>query len=142
MPRPGFVTQQELANWADTFAAPRVLPRLIRRLVLETGVGICTVDFPAAEGTAVGGWDGVAQAKGDAPFVPAGLTLWEISSEKSVGVKAEHDYAKRTDTPDGSPTTAATYCAVALRRWRDRRKWAGEKKKDKRWNDVRTHGLR
>ena len=141
MTRPGFATQLELLRWAGSIPARGGLPRLIRRLVLETGRDVKSVDFPADEGTAAGGWDGVAVVAGDAPFVPDGQTLWELSAGQSTNAKATADYEKRKATPDGRPTSDATYIAVSLRRWRDRRKWATEREKDKRWNAVRAYGI-
>ncbi len=136
-----FCDQQELLRWAGSIPARSELPRLIRRLVVETGRDIQVVDFPAAEGTAAGGWDGVAVAGGDAPFVPAGQSLWELSAGQSTTAKANRDYEKRTTTPDGRPTSEATYIAVSLRRWKDRRLWATERTKDNRWNRVRAYGI-
>ncbi len=141
MTRPGFATQQELLRWAGSIPARSELPRLIRRLIVETGRDIQVVDFPAAEGTAAGGWDGVAVAGGDAPFVPAGQSLWELSAGQSTTAKANRDYEKRTTTPDGRPTSEATYIAVSLRRWKDRRTWATERTKDNRGNRVRAYGI-
>lgn len=142
MPRPGFATQQELLRWAGSIPARSELPRLIRRLVLETGRDLRAVDFPAAEGTAAGGWDGIAvAAEADAPFVPSGQSLWELSAGQSTSAKATADYDKRTTTPDGRPTSDATYIAVSLRRWKDRRNWAAECAKDVRWKHVRAYGI-
>lgn len=141
MARPGFATQLELLRWAGTIPARGGLPRLIRRLVLETGRDVMSLDFPADEGTAAGGWDGVAVVASDAPFVPAGQTLWELSAGQSTNAKATADYGKRAATPDGRPTSDTTYMAVSLRRWRDRSKWAADRKKDKRWKAVRAYGI-
>jgi hypothetical protein len=113
----------------------------MRRLVIETGDGVTRVDFPAGEGTAVGGWDGVAVCAAATAFIPAGLSLWELSAGKRTTAKANEDYNKRADTPDGSPTADATYCAVSVRRWSDRRKWAKDRAADGRWNAVRSHGV-
>lgn len=141
MTRPGFATQQELIRWADSLAARGGFPRMVRRLVLETGRGVHSVDFPAAEGTAGAGWDGVTVADRRSPFVPPGLSLWELSVERSVNAKAQHDYDKRAATPNDSPTSDATYVAVSLRRWKDRRKFAAHNAKDKRWKEVRAYGI-
>lgn len=141
MTRPGFATQLELLRWAGSIPARGGLPRLIRRLVLETGHDVKSLDFPADEGTAAGGWDGVAVVAGNAPFVPDGQTLWELSAGQSTNAKATADYGKRKATPDGRPTSDATYIAVSLRRWRDRRKWATDREKDKRWKAVRAYGI-
>jgi hypothetical protein len=141
MPRPGFANQQDLLRWAETLNAKHELPRLVRRLILETGVGVTTVDFPASEGTATEGWDGVARTTGAMAFVPAGLSLWELSAGKSTTKKADTDYGKRTKTLDGSPMRKATYCELIVRRWTDRRKWATAKARQRRWKTVRGFGV-
>lgn len=141
MARPGFASRQELLTWADTVPSRTVLPRLVRRLVLETGDGVTALDFPAGEGTAAGGWDGVAQATGDAPYLAAGLSLWELSVNTGANAKAEDDYSKRPTTPDGSPTTDATYCQLILRPWTDRSTFAKGKTAEGRWKEVRGYGV-
>jgi hypothetical protein len=100
MIRPGQVDQQKLLQFAERIDARSELPRLLRRLVLETGQGVTSVSFPAAEGVSTSGWDGVVRASGASPFVPNGLSLWELSVDKRVKKKADDDYAKRTETPD------------------------------------------
>ncbi len=139
--RPGFADQQDLLRWAETLASKHELPRLVRRLVLETGEGVIQPDFPASEGTASEGWDGVVQASADAPFVPAGLSLWELSAGRSTTKKADADYKKRTATPGGSQTHDATYCQLIVRRWTKRRTWAKTKIADGRWKTVRAFGV-
>ncbi len=117
------------------------LPELIRRLVLETTPTATRVDFPAAEGVAVGDWDGVVTAKADTAFVPSGLSLWELSAGRRTTAKADTDYGKRASTPDGTPPAEATYCAVSVRRWRDRRQWATSKSRQGRWKAVEAFGV-
>ena len=115
--------------------------RLVRRLVLETTEDLVALDFPAAEGTAAGGWDGIAKARTGSPFIPEGLSLWELTTEKSVNTKANRDFNKRKETPDGSAATEAVYVAVAPRRWRDRRNWAKQKTQLGGWKEVRAYGV-
>ena len=110
MTSPGFVNQQDLLRWADSVGARGVL-RLMRRLILETGSDVVQLGFPSGEGVATSGWDGSVRSKGATAFIPLGLSLWELSVEKNVGTKAETDYAKRTTTPDGSPTVDCSYFA-------------------------------
>ncbi len=141
MARLGLVDQNELRRWADSRGAAADLPRLIRRLILETGRGIVELGFPGGEGIASGGWDGTARATEATAHIPQGLSLWELSVERGVGSKADRDYAKRTATPDGTPTTECTYVAASLRRWGKRREWAQEKRRDARWRDVRAFGV-
>src|SRR4051794_38838583 len=120
MERPGLADQRDLARWADSVTSQSEFPRLIRRLILETGIGVVHLGVPAGEGVAVGDWDGTVRATVATAFVPAGLSLWELSVKKNVGTKADSDYEKRASTPDGSPTTEATYVAAYLRRWAKR----------------------
>src|SRR4051794_1609777 len=141
MKRPGFVDQQELLRWADVLAARSEFPRLVRRLILETVPGVKELGFPAGEGTGTGGWDGTVRSTEGTAFVPAGLSLWELSVEKAVGSKATSDFAKRKSTPDGSPTKDCSYVAGSLRRWAKRSDWARERSTKSRWNEVRAYGV-
>ncbi len=141
MARLGLVDQTDLVRWAASREAQGDLPRLIRRLILETGRGVVQLGFPGGEGIATGGWDGTARATEATAFIPADLSLWELSAEKSTNAKAERDYAKRLATPDGSPTENCTYVAVSLRRWAKRLKWAGAKSSEGRWKAVRAYGV-
>jgi predicted HicB family RNase H-like nuclease len=137
----GLVDQQVLLQWADMLGARSELPRLVRRLILETARGVVQLGFPAGEGIVAGSWDGSVRATEPTAFIPNGLSLWELSVEKAVGKKAESDYRKRLTTIDGSPTTSCTYVAVSLRRWRDRHRWARDRTADGRWAEVRAYGL-
>lgn len=141
MPEITRVDSAQLKQWADRVSARSELPRLVRRLILETGRGVVQLGFPAGEGVSAGDWDGSVRATEATPFVPDGLSAWELSVNKSPGKKAEEDYAKRTSTPDGSPTREATYVAMSLRPWTKRAEWARDKHKDKRWRAVRPLNL-
>lgn len=141
MPPPGLIDRRGLLNWADWIGARSELPRLIRRLILETGEGILALGFPAGEGVSAGSWDGTVRASQDTPYIPVGLSLWELSVEKSAVTKADRDYAKRDATPDGSPTIDCVYIALALRPWTKRAEWAKEKVGQGRWKEVRALGV-
>ena len=141
MELPGFADQKDLLQWADSRAAQADLPRLVRRLILETGAGVVSLGVPAGEGVGTGGWDGVARASEATAHVPKGLSVWELSVHKSPGVKANSDYGKRATTPDGSPTTDCTYVQVSGRRWKDRDVWAKDRTDEKRWAEVRGYGV-
>ncbi len=141
MARPGFIDRQQLGQWANSISSRSEFPRLVRRLVLETGRGVTQVGFPTGEGVGLGDWDGTVRATEQTEFIPQGLSLWELSVEKSVGRKADRDYVDRTTTPDGSPTQECTYVAGSLRPFRDRAQWARERTQQARWKEVRAYGL-
>jgi hypothetical protein len=141
MTRPGLAGRDDLLGWPSIVAAGE-FPRLIRRLVWETAPDTVQMGFPAGSGTSAGDWDGsVRTVKGNAK-VPAGLSVWELSVEKSgITAKANSDYDKRACTPDGSPTTEAEYIEAILRPWPNRRTWAAGKNGDRRWKNVRGYGV-
>jgi hypothetical protein len=141
MPDPLRIERAHLRNWADRVSAPGEFPRLLRRLILETGGDVVGLEFPAGEGVSAGDWDGSVRSGSATPFIPAGLSVWELSVRKDVGTKAEEDYEKRTATPDGTPTAEATYVATILRPWQKRAQWAKEKAAGGRWADVRAYGI-
>jgi len=118
------------------------LPRLIRQLVLETTPGLVEVDFPADQGVYTRGWDGIVRSTESSPWVPGGLSLWEIAVRKSgAQTKANQDYGNRTSTPDGSPPESATYVALIVNAWDQRRDWEKDRNAERRWRRVRAYGL-
>lgn len=141
MSRPGYADRARLQSWADARASHGELPRLVRRLILETAPGIAALGMPAGEGVAAAGWDGSVHASSANPWVPAGLSVWEISANRSPGTKADHDWAKRSATPDGSPPADATYVQLILRPWTNRGTWAAARRAEGKWKDVRAYGL-
>jgi len=141
MPAPNLINRNDLLQWANTMAASSELPRLVRRLILETGSGVVQLDFPSGEGVRAGDWDGTLRVTKATPYIPLGLSGWELSVEKSPGVKANRDYAGRDTTPDGSPTNTCTYVELILRPWPGRRNWARERSAEGKWREVRALGV-
>lgn len=140
MPNLGFADRDDLLQWAGTVSARAEFPRLIRRLALETTPDAVRLGFPAGSGTSVGDWDGSIRAERGNPFVPAGVSVWELSVERNYS-KADEDYGKRLATPDGSPARDAVYVEAILRVWSKREKWANGRRADGRWKDVRAYGV-
>ncbi|UBI07692.1 hypothetical protein LA329_05190 [Corynebacterium falsenii] len=97
--------------------------------------------MPAGDGVAAGDWDGSVRATEATAWVPDGLSVWELSVNSSPNKKADEDYSKRTDTPDGTRTAECTYIEVILRTWTARDKWATNKRNDQVWRDVKAFGL-
>ena len=86
-------------------------------------------------------WDGSVKSTASNAWVPDGLSLWELSVNKSPGTKADKDYGKRHDTPDGSATDQCVYIEAILRPWIKRHDWASDRSAEGRWNQVRAYGL-
>lgn len=135
-------TREDLLRWADDEASPARLPELVRRLVLETADGVELIDFPGGSAVTTGGFDGHVRASGATAFVPAGSSVWELSIRKTRPTeKADEDYEKRLQTPDGSPMADATYMQVIARPWKNASAWATGRSAEKRWRLVRAHNV-
>lgn len=141
MTRPGYIDRNKLQSWADTRPSQSEFPRLVRRLILETTPGLVELGMPAGDGVAAGDWDGSVRTTEATAWVPDGLSVWELSVNSSPNTKADADYSKRTDTPDGTPTVDCTYVEAILRPWTTRATWAAGKRRDRVWRDVKTLGL-
>ncbi|MCU4297172.1 hypothetical protein D3I60_08770 [Brevibacterium permense] len=139
--RTGYIDRSKLQSWADSRRSQSEFPRLVRRLLLETTPGLVELGVPAGDGVAAGGWDGSVRTTKATAWVPDGLSVWELSVNSSPNTKADEDYSKRADTPDGTPTTDCTYVEAILRPWTGRATWARDKRSDKVWRDVRALGL-
>lgn len=135
------IAREDLLVWADTPPAAPDLPRLVRRLILETTTEVTGIDFPGGGGVASGGFDGVAEASSSTAFVPAGTSVWELSVQDGANRKAEEDYGKRMAGPGGTATRDCTYVQVIARPWTDHEEWAAEKAKDGRWRAVRGYNV-
>ena len=141
MTRPGYVDRNKLQSWADTRPSQSEFPRLVRRLILETTPNLVELGMPAGEGVAAGDWDGSVRTTKGTAWVPEGLSVWELSVNSSPNTKADEDYSKRPDTPDGTPTADCTYVEAILRPWTARAAWATGKRIDEVWLDVKALGL-
>lgn len=141
MSGPALATRDDLLRWPSTVAAGE-FPRLLRRLIWETVPDALRLGFPAGSGTSAGSWDGSVRTVVGTAYVPAGLSVWELSVQANgIGAKADGDYGKRTSTPDGSPVAEAVYVEAMLRPWTDRRDWAAGKRRDNRWRNVIGYGV-
>lgn len=141
MARPGFVDAEDLRRWAESFSVRADLPRLVRRLIFETCSDIVHLGFRAGAGVSLGGWDGTVRASEASAHIPDGLSLWELSTAKDVKQKADDDFEKRTDPPDGSSSKDCTYIEVTLRRWPGLDAWAAARRREGKWKDVRAYDV-
>lgn len=135
------VKAHDLEVWADTIASRTELPVLIRRLIATTGSGIIQCDFPGYDNGEQHGWDGILETTQANPWVPEGLSVWELSTRSDIQSKANDDIQKRNKQCFNVEPSSATYIFVSLRGWQDKEKtkWLTEQKALKRWKDVRAY---
>ena len=135
------VQRHHVRSWADRLDARYGLPELVWRLVRETTGGPVDARFATDEGVDVGGFDGTVQTEAGSRWVPSGRSVWEVSTERSVGTKAGDDYENRREAPPGWSMPETTYVAVSPRAWQERGTWAQQRTGDNHWREVRAIGL-
>jgi hypothetical protein len=98
------------------------------------------VRMPAAEGVREPGFDGTVEAaQARDPYVPAGASIWELSTENPRGGKPTDDYKKRTRESSEELRRNTTYVAVSSRRWPSAARWAKTRRDSSDgWADVRA----
>lgn len=116
------ISAQQLEDFAAKEPAKGLLPELVRRLIQASAGGVGDLRFPSGESTFRPGADGLLQATGSPPYVPSGVSLWELSTEKQPHQKAKDDIEKRSkcearDAYLDHKRSDITYVALSLRRW-------------------------
>lgn len=138
---PELVDATDLDAWAERRDAQELLPRLVRALLHATP-GVSRISVRAGEGVGVPGWDGRADGGPGTGCVPAGPSGWEMGTGADPRAKAQSDYRKRTENPEGVDPQGTTFVFVTMRRWGakghkdDKDAWVQEKRAAHEWKDV------
>ena len=130
------ITRDQLASWADTPESKANFPHLISRLIRATTAKDTKVNIPWGSATYIGGWDGIVDSKEKTRYVPKGISLWELGTDRDPKKKADADYEKRTGDPLGYTPHDATFVFVTPRTWTKKEEWVSQKKEEKKWKDV------
>ena len=135
------VSANEIRTWTQNHKkeAEEILPLLVQKLILAS-INPLNISMPWGDGIASPGWDGILSIPDNAdscPFVPSGDSRWEFGTDDVVNSKANSDYIKRTKKPDGVRKKKTTFIFVTSRLWTKRNVWVDEKKKEKKWKDVK-----
>src|SRR3989442_10075065 len=132
------VTPDELQKWADTYSAKAQFPHLIRRLIWATCGEIRKLEFQGDEDVYLSGFDGIVDCGQGNHIVPNGLSVWELSTDKEVVSKANHDYEKRTQNPGLVDRSKSSFIFATPRRWPKGKDWEAEKTGTQSWGGVRA----
>jgi hypothetical protein len=130
------ITRGQLASWADTPESKANFPHLISRLIRATTAKDTKVNIPWGSATYIGGWDGIVDSKEKTRYVPKGISLWELGTDRDPKKKADADYEKRTGDPLGYTPHDATFVFVTPRTWTGKDKWVKKRKEENKWKDV------
>jgi len=131
------ITAKDIARWAELREAQGSLPRLVRRLAMQSGT-ITQLAFPAGASVSLPGWDGeILSSDGDA-WVPKGKSCWELSVEANPTPKANRDYDKRTNETPETVRRSTILVIVTARRWSKKNAWRDEKLALCEWHSIRA----
>lgn len=128
---------EHLTRWADEKRSRDGLPELVHRLIRST-VRVQRLYLPTGDATRYRGWDGlVAVALGNA-WVPDGHSAWEMGVNADPKGKADEDYAKRLNDPNGIDPAHSTFVFVTPRPWPGGLAWAEKRRAEAAWKDIRV----
>ncbi len=127
-----------VAQWAGRVEARTKFPELVRRLIRQTNDQVVSLDMRAAEGSDFEGYDGHVEALHEEPFVPAGVSVWELGVGARPGTKANDGYKRRTANSLGVDKSKATFVFATARRWPGKAKWVQRKRAEAEWADVKA----
>jgi excisionase family DNA binding protein len=133
---PELVDATQLSHWATTQDAHYRFPELMRRLLASTP-GITNISLRSGEGVSAPGWDGRADSIG-AAYLPSGSLCFEFGVSRQPKVKADEDYEKRRDDPQGVVPADVTFVFVTPRRWSGAATWANTRRAEGVFADVRV----
>ncbi|MDQ8700210.1 HigA family addiction module antitoxin [Hyphomicrobium sp. LHD-15] len=134
------IKANDVESWAtSTISARGRLPVLLRTLVNSTGVDLQKVDFPGNDDSQRPGWDGFVEANDVTPWIPRGVSGWELGTNKDIKSKADQDYGKSVEATSVADRIETTFVFVTPRRWAGKLKWVEEHRKTGQWKDVRAY---
>src|SRR4051794_30288942 len=114
---PQLADATDLERWADRVDARYQLAHLVRRIVRNENDQVQRCEMRTGEGAGMPGFDGVVEAGRTTPFVPEGVSVWEMGAGEDPADKANSDYRTRTKDSLGFDKSGTTFVFVTLRRW-------------------------
>ena len=126
----------EISNWANLPDANHQLLELIQRLVLATVHELSHHNMPSGSAVWLSGWDGLLTTGTGNAWVPHGASAWGFGCRIDTGTKANDDYRKRTEDPQGLNTATYTFVFVTPRQWSSKDHWAVQRRAEGEWADV------
>jgi Helix-turn-helix domain len=133
---PELVDGTQLGQWAITRDAQDGFPELVRRLLAATP-SITNISIRSGDGVSVGGWDGRADSSGT-KFLPSGSLWFEFGVGGQPKSKADADYEKRRDKPEGATPAESVFVFMTPRRWSGAKGWADRRRDEGVFADVRV----
>lgn len=129
------ITSTHLAQWSDKREAQGMLSILVRKLVSATS-HITILAIPGGDSVNLPGWNGVIDVAEGNPWVPNGISFWELGISKDPVSKANTDFKKRLEQMLPSEAAGATFVFVTSCRWAGKNTWQEAARKRNVWANV------
>jgi hypothetical protein len=130
------ITSTDLKNWAPARDCQEHLPLLVRRLIRASVVNIQKILIPAGDNVILPGFDGTVELITGTEYVPSGISVWELGSNKDYKDKAEGEFKKRSTTINRADAANTTFVFVTPYVWSDKDTWVKEKDQAGIWKKV------
>jgi transcriptional regulator with XRE-family HTH domain len=134
-----WVTETDLAHWADRRDGQAMLPELVRRLILAERGYFPELRFASGESVQMHGWDGECRVDSGGDQIPGGWSGWELGTDQGPKRKADKDYKQRTKDALHLNPAETTFVFVTPRRWAEKQDWVKERRAEKHWATVRAY---
>ncbi|WP_420439786.1 hypothetical protein [Candidatus Poriferisodalis sp.] len=142
VPDPLRVSRDDLIQWAKSGNADKEFPRLVRSLIAETEPSAEWIDMPAGTGVALPGFDGVVRCTRGNRYVPAGKSIWELTTQQGdTDRKAADDYTKRAQSSSPDQRAELAYVSAACAPWAKKRSFESERSGNGDFDRVRALGV-
>jgi len=136
-----WITALDLSRWADTTGARTALSEPVSALIRAAASDIRSFRFLAGDAAQIPDYDGRLSARGVAPYIPDGESVWEFGVAEQYLDKANQDFIRRTNAPGDIVKVETTFVFVTPRAWanpgRSIEDWCREKKSQFDWTDIK-----
>lgn len=139
------IETSNLKTWAGTKSAESRFPHLVKALIYAI-INPEKIRMPSGDAIWLPGFDGVVMNGEENPFVPTGLSVWELGTSAYFKRKANSDFKKRSkDKVKGGKKqklapnlnrSEITFIFVTPHVWTDKDVWVAERKAEDIWKGI------
>jgi hypothetical protein len=134
-----WISSDDIRVWASRYDVIGQMPGLLQRLVRASSAKSTFFEFPDGKQIFFPGRDGYVNSELANNEVPAGISIWEIGTTAKYKSKADEDYDKRTNSPNGYDPSTSTFIFVTPHDWLNKDEWITEKMAEGRWKEIRIY---
>ena len=131
------ISALKLSQWGKTRRAEEELPALVSRLIRSELFASGFIRAPSDERIIEPGQDIAVTAPRKTRHIPAGPSVWEVSTAKDVRQKATDDLSRRR-VPAGWRCDSTSFVSVTTESWAGAREWASQEGTRDPWRSIRV----